>query len=63
MGASDTFDQLCHEHTVSRTSKKWPVRIFYGMLDQATVNFVLYTLNANNQVITRDRFLLELSMA
>jgi len=25
--------------------------------------FVSYTLNANNQVITRDRFLLELSMA
>jgi len=38
--------------------------IFYGMLDQAAVNnFVLYTLNANNQVITRDTFLLELSMA
>jgi len=34
------------------------------MLDRAAVNsFVLYTLNANNQVITRDRFLLELSMA
>jgi len=48
IGASDTFDQLCHEYTV---------------LDQAAVNsFVLYTLNANNQVITRDRFLLELSM-
>jgi len=34
------------------------------MLDQAVVNsFVLYTLNANNQVITRNEFLLELSMA
>jgi len=32
------------------------------MLDQAAVA-LCYTLNANNQVITRDRFLLELSMA
>jgi len=40
------------------------VRIFYGVLDQAAVNsFVLYTLNANNQMIMRERFLLELSMA
>jgi len=64
IGASDTFDQLCHEYTVSRKTRTWPVRIFHGMLDQAAVNsFVLYTLNANNQIITRDRFLLELSMA
>jgi len=64
MGACDTFDQLCHEYIVSRKTSRWSVRIFYGMLDQAAVNsFVLYTLNANNQIITRDKFLLELSMA
>jgi len=63
MDASDIFDQLCDEYTVSRKTHRWSVRIFYGMLDQAAVNsFVLYTLNANNQVITYDRFLLELSM-
>jgi len=63
-GASDTFDQLCHEYSVSRATHRWSVRFFYGMLDQAAVNsFVLYTLNVNNQVITRDKFLLELSMA
>jgi len=64
MGASDTFDQLCHQYTVNRETERWPLRIFYGMLDQAAVNsFVLYTLNANNRIITRDTFLLELSMA
>jgi len=63
IGASDTFDQLCDEYTVSRKTHRWSVRIFYSMLDQAAVNsFVLYTLNANNPVITRDRFLLEISM-
>jgi len=64
IGASDIFDQLCDEYTVSRRTPRWSVRIFYGMLDQAAANgFVLYTLNANNQIITHDRFLLELSMA
>jgi len=62
-GASDTFDQVCHKYTVSKRTHEWSLRMFYGMLDQAALNsFVLYTLNANNQVITRDKFLLELSM-
>jgi len=64
MGASNIFDQLCHEYTVSRRTHTWSIRIFYGMLDQAAVNsFVLYTLNADNQVMSRDKFLLDLSMA
>jgi len=63
-GASNKFVQLCHEYAVNETISNLPIRIFYGMLDQAVVNsFVLYTLNANNQVITRDKFLQELSMA
>jgi len=62
--ASDIFDQLCHEYTVSRVTRRWSIQFFYNMLNQAAVNsFVLYTLNADNQVITRDEFLLDLSMA
>jgi len=61
--ASNKFVQLCHENTVNETICNLPIRVIYGMLDQAVVNsFVLYTLNANNQ-ITRDIFLLELSLA
>jgi len=61
--ASNIFEQLCHEYTVSRKTHRWPIRIFYGMMDQAAVNsFVLYTLNADNQVMTRDKFMLDLSM-
>lgn len=37
-GGTDTFDQLCHAYTVARRSNRWPMRIFYGMLDQAAVN-------------------------
>lgn len=37
-GGTDSFDQLCHSYTVTHRTDRWPVRIFYGMLDQAAVN-------------------------
>lgn len=37
-GGTDTFDQLCHAYTVARKTYRWPMRIFFGMLDQAAVN-------------------------
>ena len=37
-GGTDCFDQLCHAYSVTRRTTRWPVRIFYGMLDQAIVN-------------------------
>lgn len=37
-GGTDTFDQLCHSYSVTRRTNRWPMRIFYGMLDQAAVN-------------------------
>ena len=37
-GGTDSFDQLCHSYTVTRRTNRWPMRIFYGMLDQAAVN-------------------------
>jgi len=52
--ASDKFNHLCHEYTVYQKTNKLAVQIFYGVLNQAAINsFVLYTLNANNQVITQ----------
>lgn len=48
-GGVDTFDQLCHSTTVSRKTRRWPLRILYGMLDIAGVNsFVIYKHNASN---------------
>lgn len=37
-GDTDLFDKLVHAHTVSRKTNRWPLRIFFGMLDQAAVN-------------------------
>jgi len=61
--ASNKFVQLCNEYAISRKLNP-SLRMFNHMLDYAVVNsFVLYTLNANNDEITRNEFLLELSMA
>lgn len=37
-GGTDCFDMLCHAFTASRRTNRWPMRIFFGMLDQAAVN-------------------------
>lgn len=37
-GGTDTYDQLCHSFTVARRTRRWPLRFFYGMLDQAAVS-------------------------
>lgn len=35
---TDTFDQLCHAFTTSRGTRRWPMRYFLGILDQARIN-------------------------
>ncbi|XP_066590832.1 piggyBac transposable element-derived protein 4-like [Prorops nasuta] len=43
-GGTDVFDKLCNAYTTVRTTKRWPMRFFFGMLDQARVNArILYT--------------------
>jgi len=60
-GGTDTFDQLCKEYTTSRITNRWPMRFFYGMLDQAGINaFILYYLRKNNTKIHRREFIKEL---
>lgn len=67
-GGTDTFDQLCHSYTTSRKSRRWPLRIFFNILDASGINaMVLFSLknpkwkeNRNNN---RKSFLKELGMA
>ncbi|XP_033228146.1 uncharacterized protein LOC117179985 [Belonocnema kinseyi] len=57
-GGTDTFDMMCKNFSVARITKRWPLRLFYGMLDQAGVNAaVLYTLKKNNEPLSRREFL------
>jgi hypothetical protein len=46
-GAVDTFDQMAHNSTVARKTKRWPLRYFYGMLDQCGINSMVLYMFAN----------------
>ncbi|XP_022911999.2 piggyBac transposable element-derived protein 4-like isoform X1 [Onthophagus taurus] len=64
-GGVDTFDQLCHSTTVSRKTRRWPLRIFYGMMDIAGINsYVIYKWNEDaDKPVQRSAFLKQLSMS
>ena len=53
----DTFDQLVHYYSVARITNRWPMRIFYGMIDQGGVNAnILYSLSpsATQKIVRRE---------
>lgn len=58
-GGTDTFDKLCHTFTTARSTRRWPMRVFCGMLDHAGINaMVLYNFSAtNNPKLVRREFL------
>ncbi|XP_066138360.1 piggyBac transposable element-derived protein 4-like [Euwallacea fornicatus] len=42
----DTFDQMCSNMSCSRKTRRWPLCIFYGMVNTTCVNsYVLYCCN------------------
>jgi hypothetical protein len=45
----DTVDQLCHKYSVKRPTRRWPMCIFYGLLDIAAVNSMVIWLHNNPQ--------------
>lgn len=51
-GGTDTFDKLCHSYTVAGKSSRWPLRFFFGILDQAAVNarILQNCYNKNNNI-------------
>lgn len=62
-GGVDTFDQMAHFYTVSRKTRRWPLRFFYGMLDQAGINsMVLFKLAKSQDKAIRRKFLNELGL-
>ena len=63
-GGVDTFDQMVHTYSVSRKTRRWPLRYFYGILDQAGVNSgVLFQMvKRNREKCIRRHYLFELGM-
>ena len=40
-GAVDTVSQMCHQYSARRSTKQWPLRVFYGMIDITTINALI----------------------
>ncbi|CAF1447770.1 unnamed protein product, partial [Rotaria sordida] len=67
-GAVDTVDQMCHKYTVKRATRRWPLCIFYGMIDIAGINALIiwkekYPDWNQNKGYKRRLFLEELGMS
>lgn len=63
-GGTDTFDQLCHSYSVTRNTNRWPMRVWFGMMDQSGINaMVLYNLKEGNKKMKRREFLKDLSLS
>ncbi|CAH1959283.1 unnamed protein product [Acanthoscelides obtectus] len=64
-GGVDTFDQMCGHMSTSRKTKRWPLCIFYGMINIASINaFVNNDHNmhkASKKPYNRRQFMIGLS--
>ncbi|XP_067014309.2 piggyBac transposable element-derived protein 3 [Anabrus simplex] len=60
----DTVDKMCGTYTVSRKSSRWPLTIFFGILNIAAINAqIIYKANSLNSEPTFHRnFLKRLSL-
>ena len=50
----DTVDQLCHRYTVTRPTRRWPMCVFYGMLDITAVYSIIVFLYSNPHFHPKD---------
>ena len=64
-GAVDTYDQMCGHASCSRKTRRWPLCMFYGMINMAVLNsYILYVSNCEElkiKPITRRDFMKQLS--
>lgn len=61
-GGVDTVDRLCSNYDVARNTRRWPMVIFYSILNVAAINsFVVYNSNTPNNNCTRRKFLRNLA--
>jgi len=48
-GGVDSHDQMCSLYTAARKTNRWPMRLFYGIIDSAALNaFDIFTENVPN---------------
>ena len=45
-GGVDSHDEMCALYTTARKTNRWPMRVFYGIVDNSALNtFVIFTHN------------------
>lgn len=63
-GGVDVVDKFCAQYDCSRNTRRWPMVIFYCMMNVAVINsFIIYTANNPSKNTIRREFNRELSMA
>lgn len=64
-GGVDTFDQMCSSMSCSRKTNRWPMAVFYGMMNISFVNsYVIYCHNMianNDKPLSRRNYMKKLS--
>lgn len=62
-GGVDVVDRMCANYTVSRTSNRWPLTVFYFLLDIVGINAqIIYEGNSREKAVRRT-FLKELGIS
>lgn len=61
-GGVDTADQLCGEYNVARNTKRWPMVVFYGLLNVAGINAAIIFSSQQPTVQNRRTFLKQLGL-
>ncbi|CAH2085721.1 unnamed protein product [Euphydryas editha] len=59
----DVVDELCAAYDVSRNSKRWPMTVFYAIMNVAAINSVIIYRENNNSQINRSDFLRKLGLS
>lgn len=60
-GGVDTADQMCSTYDVSRNNKRWPMVIFYAMMNVAGINSLIIYLGNELEPMRRRVFLKKLA--
>ena len=56
----DVFDQMTRKYSVKASSRRWPVQVFYNVLDMAAINSWILFRESTGSKMSRRSFILQL---
>ena len=63
-GGVDTFDWMCSQQSCSRKTRRWPLCVFYGMVNIAVNNsYIIASHRPENKKLSRRKFGTDLAMS